>query len=401
MIRVIKFIIKLFILALLLLIIGTVSIIMLVNPNNYKSQISSLVERQTSRHLHINGDIKWSLLPQMGIYLNDIVLSKEGSLEQLLESKQVYLTIKPIDYLVNAFLKKKTQGILLKLKEMSFDGTKTKFDVESNINLNQKRQINGNMRLLPIKYKSDNKTTPLTVMFIIDQEQIQIMIDEKKIDMQLVSQLFMSEPFFSGEGTITAHLSSVKKQNTNKGLLNNLTGSLNISIKNGKINGIDILNTLTQTEHNVHDLFEIIKNNPKQNIGLLLSNNSKTVSNVLGENYFSEFSSFNFQTFFKDGVSLQSSVLLQHPAYAMRGFGKIDLSKNLLDYKFNAVLNKFADNESQQVEHYVKRVPLLIKAYGSIEHLTFSVDFQGYLHSALEELQKNLFSGAINSILKH
>jgi len=131
-----------------------------------------------------------------------------------------------------------------------------------------------------------------------------------------------------------------------------------------------------------------------------LSNDSKAINNVLGENYFSGFSSLKLQAFFKGGVASQSTLSLQHPSYTVQGVGLIDLPKNNLDYQFYAVLNKFTNNEPQQVAQYVHTVPLLIKINGPINQPVFSINKEEYLRAALQELQKSLFSGAVGALLK-
>lgn len=46
----------------------------LINPNNFKSQISSAVQNNTGRTLVINGDIKWSFFPWLGLKVNQIAV---------------------------------------------------------------------------------------------------------------------------------------------------------------------------------------------------------------------------------------------------------------------------------------------------------------------------------------
>ena len=400
MIRLFNFILKLVIWILLLLAMCIVSIIMFVNPGNYKPQISSFVEKHTGHKLQVNGDIKWSLRP-ISLYLQDIIIMDPDSNgpQALLESKEAHIVIKPLDYLLALFNHKKKQEFLLKLNATMFYGLKTKVNVESNININSKLQVKGNVRLLPVEYKNNTKASPLTIAFTLDKEQVQIVIDEKNIDMQIVSQIFISEPLLSGEGSIKVNLSSLRKHN-GKGLLGNLAGSMDVSIKNGKLKGIDIFSTLSQTEQNINDLFDTMRSNVKLSVDLLLSNGPKAINNVVGENYFSGFEELLFKAFFKDGVADRSGMLLQHTSYVVQGGGLIDLPKNNLNYKFYATLSKLADHEPQHVNEIVHEVPLLIKVDGPINQPIFSMDIPGYVRGALQELQKSLFSGAIGSLLK-
>jgi hypothetical protein len=399
MIKLFNFILKSIIGILLLLAIGIVSIIVFVNPGNYKPQISSFVEKQTGYQLHIEGDIKWSLLP-FSLYIQDIVVMNKTSLEKLLESKEARVIIKPIDYIMAVFTNKKKQAFLLKLNATVFYGLKTKLNVESNINVGLgSLQVDGNVKLLPIEYQNDTKAVPLTIAFTLDKGGVSIIVDEKNVDVQVISKIFVSESLLFGVGAIKVNLSSARNNNE-KGLLNNLAGTMDVSIKDGKIKGIDIFSTLAQAENNLNALFDTMRGNVKQGIDVLLSNDSKAINNVLGENYFSGFSSLKLQAFFKGGVASQSTLSLQHPSYTVQGVGLIDLPKNNLDYQFYAVLNKFTNNEPQQVAQYVHTVPLLIKINGPINQPVFSINKEEYLRAALQELQKSLFSGAIGALLK-
>lgn len=56
----------------LLFIISIIMLTTLLNPNNFKTQISSLIQKNTGRNFTINGDVKWSFFPSLGLKLNQI-----------------------------------------------------------------------------------------------------------------------------------------------------------------------------------------------------------------------------------------------------------------------------------------------------------------------------------------
>jgi len=60
---------------LLLLIISPFIVAMVVDPNDYKPEISKLVKEQTGRTLTINGDLNYSIFPWLGISLGELQLS--------------------------------------------------------------------------------------------------------------------------------------------------------------------------------------------------------------------------------------------------------------------------------------------------------------------------------------
>ena len=57
-----------------LLVVATVVLPMVVDPNNYKDEISAAVSEKTGRELTIGGEIKWSVFPSIGLELSDVSL---------------------------------------------------------------------------------------------------------------------------------------------------------------------------------------------------------------------------------------------------------------------------------------------------------------------------------------
>ena len=57
-----------------LLVIVAFVLPMVVDPNDYKEEISAAVSKKTGRELTIDGDIKWSVFPSIGLELSDVTL---------------------------------------------------------------------------------------------------------------------------------------------------------------------------------------------------------------------------------------------------------------------------------------------------------------------------------------
>jgi len=73
--KTIKIAISLLIGLVLLLIIAAVALPLLIDPNDFRDEISSLVEEQTGRKLAIEGEIGFSVFPWLGIELGKMELS--------------------------------------------------------------------------------------------------------------------------------------------------------------------------------------------------------------------------------------------------------------------------------------------------------------------------------------
>ena len=72
--KLIKWILAIVGVVVILLLVATVVLPMVVDPNNYKDEISAAVAKKTGRDLTIGGDIKWSVFPSIGLELSDVTL---------------------------------------------------------------------------------------------------------------------------------------------------------------------------------------------------------------------------------------------------------------------------------------------------------------------------------------
>lgn len=69
-----KLLIKLSIAIVVLLFAGIALLLILVNPNDYKTEIETQVKQSINRDLHIKGDLDWALYPQLGFRSGEIEL---------------------------------------------------------------------------------------------------------------------------------------------------------------------------------------------------------------------------------------------------------------------------------------------------------------------------------------
>ncbi|MDF2867968.1 MAG: uncharacterized protein K0S11_1438, partial [Gammaproteobacteria bacterium] len=110
--------------AFILLIILTAAILMIfVNPNRFKPQLSQYVKTQTGRDLRIDGDISWTFFPHLGLKVIDAQLSNpEGFPNQpfaQINEADVKLALLPL-------LKKQIVAQQLTLKKLQLNLVKNK-----------------------------------------------------------------------------------------------------------------------------------------------------------------------------------------------------------------------------------------------------------------------------------
>lgn len=90
-----KLLIKLSIATLVLLFVAIALLLILVNPNDYKTQIETQVKQSINRDLHIKGDLAWQFYPQLGFSSGEIELDNLAGFNKphLIKIKQASLGI--------------------------------------------------------------------------------------------------------------------------------------------------------------------------------------------------------------------------------------------------------------------------------------------------------------------
>jgi len=79
--KLLKFLFSLLGVLVLLVIVAIVALPMLVDPNDYKDQITSLVKDKTGRTLEIDGDINLSVFPWLGADIGPTRLSNAAGFD--------------------------------------------------------------------------------------------------------------------------------------------------------------------------------------------------------------------------------------------------------------------------------------------------------------------------------
>ncbi|MDX2419064.1 MAG: AsmA family protein [Xanthomonadales bacterium] len=72
--RLLKWLLAVVAIVVVVLVVATVVLPMVVDPNDYKDEISAAVAEKTGRELTIGGEIKWSVFPSVGLELSDVTL---------------------------------------------------------------------------------------------------------------------------------------------------------------------------------------------------------------------------------------------------------------------------------------------------------------------------------------
>ncbi|AGH81733.1 outer membrane protein assembly protein AsmA [Psychromonas sp. CNPT3] len=109
-----KLLLKIFISFIVLILLAMLALVMLVNPNDYKEQIQTQAKQSLNRELLINGDLSWTLFPQLGLSSGEIeVRNLDGfNRENFLKIESASLGIKILPLLKGQ----------LKIAELNLEG---------------------------------------------------------------------------------------------------------------------------------------------------------------------------------------------------------------------------------------------------------------------------------------
>lgn len=151
----------------LLLIIGLVVIVNTIDLNNYKSEISTQVQKATGRTLTINGDIQWSFFPWLGIKVGQTQLSNPSGFSDktpLANIEEMQISVKLLPLLIGQVnigtfvLKKPTLHFITTARgKTNFDFTQPKTTSANGANTSNKTSST------PANKASDNNTSSLSI----------------------------------------------------------------------------------------------------------------------------------------------------------------------------------------------------------------------------------------------
>ncbi|MEN9917522.1 MAG: hypothetical protein RLY40_1464 [Pseudomonadota bacterium] len=85
----------------LLGLVSLIGLVIFVNPNDLKPQISQAVTKFTGRQLQLGGDIQWSIFPWLGLHLNDVKLTNNPNFgnDPFAQIKKLYIQVRLIPLL--------------------------------------------------------------------------------------------------------------------------------------------------------------------------------------------------------------------------------------------------------------------------------------------------------------
>ncbi len=152
-----------------IVVIAAVVLPMVIDPNNYKQEISDAVYKQTGRELIIGGDIRWTVFPSLGLGLSDVTLgNRDGSGDgPMFDIGEADISVKLIP-----LLSKRIEIGQVTLSDVSIK-LKRKADGESNLqDMGQEGDSSGESNLQDVGQEGDSSASTSQADFSISGAEI-------------------------------------------------------------------------------------------------------------------------------------------------------------------------------------------------------------------------------------
>ena len=180
---------------------------------------------------------------------------------------------------------------------------------------------------------------------------------------------------FSGIGDISLQLSG--RGLNAKQITETLTGSMAFSLKDGAIQGADLMKKIEEGRA----MYDQLKGKP---VRVKAQKNEKTAFNI-----------FSGSAIITNGIAQNNDLILETPGMRATGKGSADLPKETLDYRMNIV-------QTKNTEKKCTNIPLLIS--GPFKDLSYAPDFAEILkcqgQKQIEKAKDEILQKGLDSLFK-
>ena len=202
-------------------------------------------------------------------------------------------------------------------------------------------------------------------------------INEKVTGVQVGPMLKDMQTFdnFSGIGDISLQLSG--RGVNAKQITETLTGSMAFSLKDGAIQGADLMKKIEEGRA----MYDQLKGKP---VRVKAQKSEKTAFNI-----------FSGSAIITNGIAQNNDLILETPGMRATGKGSADLPKETLDYRMNIV-------QTKNTEKKCTNIPLLIS--GPFKDLSYAPDFAEILkcqgQKQIEKAKDEILQKGLDSLFK-
>ncbi len=260
-----------------------------------------------------------------------------------------------------------------------------------------KAHIQANKELLtvaPLDFQIAGGTQHLTLKRRLNSARPQWSLTQSGEAFDLKTMLASLDPKGTLEGQATLGMQLSAEGTTLETLEKTLSGKMNLQVKQGKINHIDLAALIKKALASIHDLVAKLRGQPTidshSNHDATLAPNAQAWGmDPLNQAAFTPFDSLSATLNFANGVATNPDLRIVQAEYRITGHGTLDLVRHQLDYQASAMLTTNPYPSSNEIGTYLFQTPLPIKIQGSLQAPSIKPDLGAYLSSTLKYLQKN------------
>lgn len=361
--RIHKYLLYILMLPALFYLLLTISLLFL-DLNPYKDKISQWIFEKTGETVLIEGPIQFSIFP----YIR-------------LDAENISLKEKPGSH--NLFIKAKNIKMYPKLHSLLWNSLVCNLEIED-------LQVNSyHIQHFKTKYKLKEGVSEFFVSKILihsAKPENVLEIDYLKIDtnshlpkyclkhqtnhfpLSFLLTLLQSQTQFTGDTSVNMDLTS--EGITPEQIKQALNGQLVIELKQGKVNGLDVIASLKEAKSLIQSLTSILTNHFSIFYHAISHKKEKNTSSTAYEN-------IKIKALIHNGI-IHKDLNISHNHYHVKGTGNINLRSNTIDYLLEARYKKHGiikDNPSSQNN----LAPLKIHISGNLEKPNVKTDLNSYV----------------------
>ncbi len=253
----------------------------------------------------------------------------------------------------------------------------------------------GLLNIAPLDFKMNGALQHLTLKGRLHSARPQWSLTQSGEAFDLKTILSFVDPKGPLEGKATLGLALSAEGTTLETIERTLSGKMNLQVKQGRINHIDLAALIKKALSSIHDMVAKLSGQPTT--ALIDPNQDATLAataqtwnmDPLNQAAFTPFDNLSATLNFANGVATNPDLSITQAAYRITGKGTLDLVRHQLDYKASAVLTTSPYPASDEIGTYLFQTPLPIQIQGSLQAPSIRPDLGAYLNSALKYLQKN------------
>ena len=181
--------------------------------------------------------------------------------------------------------------------------------------------------------------------------------------------------------------------------LQNLSGTLNLQITDGKLYGFDLIHLLKSSENSVYTLVTAFTKKQSIDLESLALSEQVLVQQDGSTDKVTPFDSLLITGTLQNGVLNNPEIVIDHKEYSVQGNGKLNLSSSEIQYQASALLksNPFPNNDKLAQYLYATPIPVLLK--GSLEKPELKPDLKTYSNNAILYAEKNVIQHLLDNTL--